>query len=228
MSRAYGVPSRRKKVIELLTEAYARDELEQSEFEKRVERAEHARTIDELDELIADFPEEVVNGSVPAVGPGGVQAYGAQVPGPQLSGAELQKEVDRLDGMAAPTRFNLLGDQHVAVSPADPAVVRSVSLLGDCEIDLRSLSGRPGAFLVKVAALLGDTTIIVPRGTPVDFRLISLLGDEKRVTGGKGLKKLAKRLGLGPREEDAQPPAPGPTVVVMGFKLLGDTQVIEV
>ena len=45
--------------------------LEQAEFERRIELAEHARTIEELDELIADFPAGVVAGrSLPAASPG--------------------------------------------------------------------------------------------------------------------------------------------------------------
>jgi hypothetical protein len=203
--------------VRLLTEAYARDDLEQGEFERRIERAEQATTIEELEELVADFPAHVVASAATA----------ATARGVRLTGADLEREVARLAGLAAPTRFNVLGDQQIAVDAEDPAVVRSVSLLGDCTVDLRGLSGATGVFLVKVGSILGDTRIVVPRGTPVEFRLINVLGDQTIIKAGGGKwRKLMKKLGgAEPREESIPPP--GPTVVVTGFKLLGDTEIVE-
>jgi hypothetical protein len=218
--RSYGVPDRRRRVVGLLTEAFARDELEQGEFERRVERAEQAGTIEELDQVIADFPAEVVRSSE-------VPAEHGRTP---LSAGDLQSQVDRLDGLAAPTRVNILGDQHMTVLPGDARVVRSVSLVGDCSLDLRPLSGESGVFLVKVVAFLGDTKIIVPPGTHVQIRLHNLIGDQKRVRLGAGrLRRLARKLGLGEDEaySGASTTPPGPTVVVTGLRLIGDTEIVD-
>lgn len=51
----YGVPTRRKEITARLSEAYSRDMLDQREFEARLERAEAAATIQELEALVADF-----------------------------------------------------------------------------------------------------------------------------------------------------------------------------
>jgi hypothetical protein len=217
--RAYGVPARRQRVLELLSEAYATDQLEQSEFERRIEMAENAGTVEALDELVADFPPEIAHGAVTPA------EYGIAT---RPSGTELQREIDRLDGMDAPTRFTVLGDQHLEIKPGDPRLVRSVSVIGDCVVDLRELAGAGGVVLVKVAALLGDTRIIVPRGTPVDVRLFNLIGDEKRTKLRGGLmRRLARRFGVDESADESVPDAPGPTIVVTGVRLIGDTEIVE-
>jgi hypothetical protein len=145
--RSYGVPARRVRIVELLTEAYASDDLEQAEFERRIELAEQARTIEELEALVADFPADVVVASAaPATARGAVP----------VTGEELQRELARLDGLSAPTRLTVLGDQHISVGPRDPRVVRSVSLLGDCSVDLRGLAGAPGARAVALRSTRTD------------------------------------------------------------------------
>lgn len=215
---AYGVPSRRAQILQLLSEAYARDDLDEPEFERRVERAHAARTIEELDRLVSDFPEEVVKA-------GPATAHFSPVP---LSRGELDREVARLDGLDAPTRLSVIGDNRIQLYPEDERAVSCVSLIGDGIIDLRQLAGEPGVVLVKVAAAIGDTRIIVPRGTPVDIRLVSLIGEQKKTRGSEGfMKRLGRRLGV-VEEPDRPAGLPGPTVVVTGFKLIGDTVVEEV
>jgi hypothetical protein len=217
--RAYGVPAERARIVEVLTDAYARDDLEQAEFERRVERAEEARTIEELEELVADFPEHVRTAR-------GVRPTTTGMP--RLSGAALEAEVARLDGLSAPTTFNLLGDKRVVLRREDPRVVRAVSIIGDCDVDLRGLAGEGGVVLVKVVALVGDTKIVVPRGTPVEVRLVGVIGDEERRRRGDGLvKKLARKLGVLEEPKETAPTRPGPTVVVTGFRLVGDTEIVE-
>jgi hypothetical protein len=217
--RVFGVPRRREQIVALLSEAYARNDLEQAEFERRLERAEGARTIEELEALVADFPSDATERSA-----GRSPSEGSAA----MSGKDLEREISNLDGMAAPTRFNLLGDLHVSVMPSEPRVLRAVSVLGDTKVDLRGLSGLPGAFLLKVATLLGDTKIYVPRGTKVVTHLFSLIGGQSQGRKNTGfLARIAKGLGgvLGKTEEPPRPP--GPTVVVTGFKVLGNTKVIE-
>jgi len=214
----YGVPRRRERVIALLSEAYARGDLEQDEFERRVEGAERSRTIEELDAVIADFPADMAErGSARDASAGTVI----------LSGQELEREVARLEGLEAPMRFRLLGDMNLTVEPSEPRVLKAVSVIGDAKVDLRALSGLPGAFLVKVASLMGDTKILVPRGTRVEIRMLTLLGDQRRGTRDGGfLKRIARGLGAALGQPET-PRRPGPTVVVTGFKALGDTRIIE-
>ena len=217
--RVFGVPRKRQEIIELLTEAYARDYVEQDEFERRLERAERARTIEELEKIIADFPPGILEGH-PA-------RSAAAPPEIEIDGS-LERQVEILDGLGAPTRFTLLGDQHLDILPNQPRVLRSVSVIGDTRIDLRALSGIKGVFLLKIAALIGDTKIVVPGGTQVQMRLFSLIGGQRRARKGEGiLSRFARKIGVAPEKEQETPGLPGPTVVVTGVKLIGDIVVVE-
>lgn len=52
----YGVPKLRRQILQRLADAYADDNLELSEYERRVRAAEYAATIEQLEALVADFP----------------------------------------------------------------------------------------------------------------------------------------------------------------------------
>ena len=52
----YGVPKLRRQILQRLADAYADDNLELSEYERRVRAAEYAATIEQLETLVADFP----------------------------------------------------------------------------------------------------------------------------------------------------------------------------
>lgn len=217
--RAFGVPRRREEIVELLTEAYASNDLEQVEFEQRVERAHHAQTIEELEELIVDFPPDVRHRHTASGMPS--HPTGAM-------GGDMEEQVVTLDAMSAPTRFTLIGDQHIAIVPSDPRVLRSSSVIGDSHVDLRPLSGMSGVFLLKVATLIGDTKIIVPGGTQVHIRLLNVIGDQRRGKKGDGFfSRLAKTFGATPEKKEEPHRLPGPTVVVTGFRLIGDTVILE-
>jgi hypothetical protein len=208
----------------MLAEAYARNDLEQREFESRVERAEAAQTLEQLDALIHDFPPEARSIYRGAAAPS-VPAGGYPVP----TAAEIDAMVDRLDGVPAPTRFSLIGDLRVQVRLADVRVLRVVSAIGDSRVDLRPLAGEPGVFLLKVAALVGNTRIMVPYGTRVEIRTITLIGNQKRKDAPRGglLARLGRKLGVLPEPPDSPRGPPGPVVVVTGFKLIGDVVVVE-
>lgn len=223
--RAFGVPARRQQIVTLLSEAYARNDLEQEELERRLELAQKARTIEELDALIADFPVEIQGGYAG----GGRVAAPSPAPGPGtvVSAEELQRQLASLEALSPPTRFSLLGDQNVELQPSEPRVLQTVSIIGDTRVDFRPLSGASGVFLLKVAALMGDTRISVPRDTRVESRLFTLIGSQKRTRRKEGLVgRLAKSFG-GVAKPEAAPAPPGPTVVVTGFKLLGDLTIVE-
>ena len=218
--RGFGVPKRREEIVKLLTDAYAGDDLEQRDFEQRLERAEQARTIEELDAIVDDFPPEVVRGEVgrpsatdPAVG---------------LSGKALDAEVQRLDAIEVSSRVGIFGDKRVIARPSDERVVQFAVLFGDTVVDLRQLAGTGGAYLVKISTGFGDTRVIVPPGTDVQARHVSVIGDQrhKKKTRGSFLNRLARTLGAKPDSTETEA-LPGPTVVITGFKLIGDVKIIE-
>lgn len=57
----YGLPKKRDEVIEALKEAYANENLEEQEFEKRLDEAMKAESNEALQVVLFDFPAEIRN-----------------------------------------------------------------------------------------------------------------------------------------------------------------------
>lgn len=198
----YGVPARRKEISAKLSEAYAQDMLDQREFETRLELCEAATTMEELDGLVADF--------------------GAPVPTPS----------DPRALAAADRHFSLLGDQSHVLIPGGPEVFQAFSVLGDVRVDVRAFRGSGRTLEVQVSSLLGDAKIFVPPGTKVVRRAGSVLGDvHVRMAKEPGsAKKFFSRLfgrSDAPPASPFAPDGPPPTVVITGWRLLGDLIVEE-
>lgn len=55
-----GVPLKREEVSKILSECFSRDLIDLDEYEKRIEQVHLCRTIDELDSLVSDVPDNVL------------------------------------------------------------------------------------------------------------------------------------------------------------------------
>ncbi len=91
MRRVIGVPQKLEEVTAVLTECYARDFIGLEEYERRVELAHAAATLDELEALVSDVPPEVMQAAKKAA-PASVRA--AEVSTLTVSHG-VQKIVDR-------------------------------------------------------------------------------------------------------------------------------------
>jgi len=59
MKTIYGLPSKREEVIEILNTAFAEQNLDDEEYENRVKEALNAKSIEELELVVFDFPKEI-------------------------------------------------------------------------------------------------------------------------------------------------------------------------
>ncbi len=204
----------RRAALDRLARAYAEDDLELDEYEERTEALEAAGSLQDVARVMSDIPDFDLE------------------PFPGQDSHLAGRVEDRRSHPA--TAIQILGDRTVDLADFANGEIRIFSLLGDTKVDLADL--RPGeTALVKDFGLLGDFTLRVPAGTQVIRRRIVLLGDEKRVAG----KKPRKGKGVGRKKpaavQDATPtmPAPAsrppvpPRVVVLGFRLLGDTKIVD-
>jgi|GEM_PF-2938345 len=200
----YGVPARRNEIRERLSTAYAEDMLDQHEFERRVERAEAAQTIEELDAVVADF-------------------------GPIPTGST---KTDAPSFRDSPQSFQLLGDQTHVLIPGTPQAIRCVTVIGDVKIDVRAFRGSGRTLTVRASGLLGDTVIRVPQGTRIDRRIRTIMGGY-RVRRSREPGEIKKFLGRLFGNSQAAPlspfPADGPppTLILEGFHLMGDVVIEE-
>lgn len=179
--RHYGVPRLRERVLQKLAEAYSQNNLDLDEYERRVKRAQEARTIEQLQEVLADF-----------------EGPGAETLSPRTAAADR-----------AEVFFALIGDREVTAEELPAHAVNAFTVIGDLRIDLSSL--REGeVYTVNSVSIIGDTRLLVPPGAAVVRQFFTVIGDFKR-------------------KKDRQAP-PGPsscTVILKGFKIIGDVIVTE-
>lgn len=105
------------------------------------------------------------------------------------------------------TVVGVLGDQRRSGRWRLPAKLRGFTLLGDVNLDLRSVVVSDPLIEITLTAMLGDVKITVPEGVEVDLRGFEILGD--------------RELRLAP-----VPRRPGtPLIRVRAYALLGDVKV---
>ena len=170
-----GVPvgdDERQSAVDALCEAFADDRIRVEEFEKRVEVAHRAETIEELKALLSDLPAP----KPPAVR--------EEKPKPERSSDSLSTSVRRSKHPLLPpeaVRENSLiagvmggGKRRGAWRPA--RVNYAVGVLGGFELDFRDAPLPPGVTEVRVLCLLGGGEIIVPPQVAVEVSAVGLMG----------------------------------------------------
>ena len=145
---AYGVPKLRRQVLERLADAYADDNLELAEYERRVHDAEQATTIDELEALVADFPG---NRAAPA----------GEAPSAVVAGA----------GSAV----TVMGERDLVVQSAQDLPRQVINVMGATRIDLSDAP--PGVYELRVYNVMAELQVAVPYGTEIERTLWSLLSE---------------------------------------------------
>jgi len=150
----YGVPVRRKEITGRLSEAYSQDMLDQREFEGRLERAEAASTIEELDALVADFgPTPRAGKPVPTGRTFTVLSSQSHilVPGDStglhavsiLGDVKIDLRAFRGSGLTLNLRVSgLLGDVGIRVPPGTKVIRRGQVVLGEYRYILAKKPGQ--------------------------------------------------------------------------------------
>ena len=181
-SRYYGVPKLREDVIEKLSEAYSKDNLELAEYERRVKLAQDAKTIEELLKIIRDFPQ----------------------PKSQLS--------DLTETVSERGKFfiTLIGDREVFTDDFKDNKLTIITAIGDATINLSSTEQEKKTYTINNFSLIGDTWLILPPNVNLIRKHFTFIGDYKR-KGKREKKQKDKNY----------------TVILKGFKLIGDVVIIE-
>jgi hypothetical protein len=184
----------RERTIELLSAQYANDYIDVDELERRVEKAEHATTVAELDALTADL--------VPIEQAAPVTAL-ANVPrSTTLVRAEDVPKSKRLLAFFGGT--NRKGHWTV------PRKLHVSTVFGGADIDFREAHLAPGVSRVKMFALFGGATVIVPPDLYVEVDGIGILGGFDDSTGRR------------------EPPGPDdPRLVISGTAIMGGIEIVE-
>ncbi|CAN5438534.1 DUF1707 domain-containing protein [soil metagenome] len=150
---------RRDRVIDALTEHYARDHLDDAELEKRIDRAYQTTALAELEALTADLP------ALPDPG-----AAVAPRPEADFSLAHADEVRDRQFIMA------IMGatERRGVWTPARKMEV--VALMGGVELDFREARFASGVTQIDALAIMGGIEIRVPPGIRVESSGFGIMG----------------------------------------------------
>ena len=152
----------RQNTVDALCEHFANDVMSIEEFERRVDVANKADTVEEIKALLRDMP----GGDLPApTGP-------ATVPAPQrefgVTAAAHVKEnafvVACLGGASRKGRWTPARKNY------------AIAVMGGTELDFREAQFGPGMTELQVFAVMGGVEIIVPPGLTVECQGMALLG----------------------------------------------------
>jgi hypothetical protein len=152
----------RQVTVDALCEHFANDEMSVEEFERRVEVAHRAATVQELKDLLSDLP----GANLPAV------AKGATVPAPKrefrvTDAAHVKEREFMVAVMGGSSRKGTW-------SPARKNY--AVAIMGGADLDFREAVLAPGVTDVQVFTIMGGVDIIVPPGLNVESHGIGIMG----------------------------------------------------
>ncbi len=155
----------RQRTVEALCEHFARDALTVEEFERRVDRAHRAETVEELRSLLQDLP-----GGMDVVDSG--ETSRGEVRRAQVTSARVRERStvlavcggNKRRGRWIPARRTL-----------------SIAVCGGVKLDFREASLGPGVTEVHAMALCGGVEIIVPPGLAVESEGFAILGGFENV-----------------------------------------------
>ncbi len=144
---------RRTQVIALLSQAFARDVFEVDELERRMEVAQRAITVAELDSLVADVDPSLR--PLPAIRT--LDPSGAERPEQQHLLAAFGG-VDRRGRWIVPRKLSVF------------------CVMGGASLDFREADLAPGVSEVSVVCMAGGVEILVPPNVAVDLAANAILG----------------------------------------------------
>ncbi|MEH0155217.1 LiaF domain-containing protein [Limibacter armeniacum] len=206
----YGLPRKKEEVISLLQEAYASNNLDEAEYEKRLSMAYESKSIEELREVIYDFPQR--DRFFP---------FQEQYEPKQTTSYRgvKRKEVNLFS--APNTHFSLLGNQYVDGQSMDAGPLNVITVLGENNvnlknvaaenklkdvyiscilgntvIDLRNYNFQGRLIELELKSLIGNVTLLLPEGVRIKNKMLHLIGNINRSVIKKGMKWFKRHHGM--------------------------------
>jgi|GEM_PF-3304072 len=218
----FGLPKHREKVINAISEAFANNDLDIEEYERRLEMAHDAKSIQDLRQAVYDFPQ--VNTLVPAP---------AQANSPQRQNeTNPYAPSTRPDYAPSPAEtfrrsfeeldfISLIGDRKINSIDVVKPNLKIVTGIGDTIVDLREVSYKHSFVHIENFCAIGNIKIRVPHNAQVSKKMFTLIGDSKRRQIGKSFIK--KFLGINQNKPMRYDPnQPVLQVEISGLHLIGD------
>ncbi|PWJ36112.1 uncharacterized protein DUF1707 [Sediminitomix flava] len=236
---SFGLPKKREEVIGLLQKAYTDNDLEETEYEDRLQKAYEASCLEDLEKVIHDFPNRhtvFATQSAPHFSAPKTAARNANLPDtktPQHMTAILgeQKLNVRKSYFTPLNVLTVLGEHRLncqdMVPKANLIPFSVKTVLGDTRIDLRNPQFHGKTIHIAITNLLGETKILVPKGAVIQNMTNTILGDysEKHKNNSNLIKKIYKSITNEPEIPQEELQGVEFTVVLRGTCLLGNVSV---
>ncbi|UZR92418.1 DUF1707 SHOCT-like domain-containing protein [Chondrinema litorale] len=217
----FGLPKYRERVITAISEAYTNNDLDIDEYERRLDIAHDARTIEELRNSVYDFPQinsllPVVKGAQPSQGqePKNYPPY-RSAPYNSSPAENIRKTFEEIDFI------NIIGDKKLYSAEISKPNIKVVTGIGDTLIDLRDIAHKFTHIRIESICIIGNVRIRLPHNAKVKRNVTVVIGSTKqKQIGGSLLKKFfGINATKGDRYDYNQPEV---FVEITGFKLIGD------
>lgn len=151
---------RREQVIARVSEAYAEELFDLDELERRLDLAHAARSVVELEALVADLaPAAAPSTALVRAAPTGIAA------------------VDDPHRVATKRLRVILGSVERRGRWAVPRTLEARVFWGHTELDFRDASLGPGVTTIDVRVVMGNVEVILPPGLAIDVDVSSFAGN---------------------------------------------------
>ena len=179
---AVSLRERRTKVVALLSHAFARDELDVDELDRRMEVAHRAITVSELDALVADVAGGEPTTALARRETKDVVVRSLTTPS---SGLQVGGMLDRPERQAL---WAVMGGVQRAGRWMVPRHTTLHCLAGGISLDFREADLAPGVTELTIICLMGGVEIIVPPNLNVEVAGSAILGGfDQEHPGADGL-----------------------------------------
>ena len=226
----YGLPKKREEVIEELKLAYSNQNLDDQEYERRLNEASAAKSIEDLKLVIFDFPAEIKfrvfpkdntlplnqtsNFNMPALSKPKIQVV---MGNESRVMPEFSNSISKISAILSSQKL----DFRLSQIPHTPINIHIESILSNTLIDLRNENLDGKQINIHVTGALGDIKIMLPRGASIN-RSIQMIAGECKIQDKQ--RSWIKRLtGIGSNEPQAEIQL---TVNITGTFWFGNIKVI--
>ena len=168
----------RQVTIDALCEHFANDVMTVEEFERRIDVAHGASSVEELRALLRDLP----GGGLPAV-----RDAAQTVP---AGYSTISADQVRENGFAVA----ILGGTRRAGRWTPARVNNAVAICGGAELDFREAALGPGVTELRIFAMWGGVEVIVPPGLNVESHGMGIMGGFEHVADRAAPDPLAPTL----------------------------------
>jgi len=167
-----GFETRREKVIDILTQAYASDIISVEEYEARAAAAAAANIPRELDDIVSDLP--VPNEKNERRGPESASSVRSEK---TSQFPHSTYPAYRSDGRSLSVAC-IMGDRRMTGNWLDSNRVNAFTIMGSTRLDLRDTDlPESGPLRIEAFVVMGETIVIVPRELPVRLTTTPLMGE---------------------------------------------------